>query len=136
MELVFEIKGGDFTHAGKASSKIKKVLKQLNVDAKMIKRIVIAVYEAEVNVVAHAHSGVLKTIIGNDSIEVVLKDAGPGIENVEKAMEAGFSTASKEVREMGFGAGMGLPNIQKNADELEITSEINKGTIVRFKNYF
>ena len=111
MELVFEIKGGDFTHAGKASSKIKKVLKQLNVDAKMIKRIVIAVYEAEVNVVAHAHSGVLKTIIGNDSIEVVLQDAGPGIENVEKAMEAGFSTASKEVREMGFGAGMGLPNI-------------------------
>jgi anti-sigma regulatory factor (Ser/Thr protein kinase) len=136
MELVFEIKGGDFTHAGKASSKIKKVLKQLNVDAKMIKRIVIAVYEAEVNVVAHAHSGVLKTIIGNDSIEVVLKDEGPGIENVEKAMEAGFSTASKEVREMGFGAGMGLPNIQKNADELKITSEINKGTIVWFKNYF
>ncbi|MBN1985939.1 MAG: ATP-binding protein [Prolixibacteraceae bacterium] len=136
MELVFEIKGGDFTHAGKASSKIKKVLKQLNVDAKMIKRIVIAVYEAEVNVVAHAHNGVLRTIIGNDSIEVVIKDEGPGIENVEKAMEAGFSTASKAVREMGFGAGMGLPNIQKNADELEITSEINKGTMVRFKNYF
>jgi anti-sigma regulatory factor (Ser/Thr protein kinase) len=136
MELVFDIEGDDFTGAGNASSKIKKVLKQLNIDAKMIKRIVIAVYEAEVNVVAHAKNGVLKATIGNNCIDVELADEGPGIEDVEKAMEAGFSTASKEVREMGFGAGMGLPNIKKNTDELEILSEVGKGTVVKFKNYF
>ncbi len=136
MELIFEIPGGDFTGAGSASSKIKRVLKQLNVNAKTIKRIVIAVYEAEVNVVAHAQKGVLKALIGNDSIYVELIDEGPGIEDVEKAMEEGFTTASKEVREMGFGAGMGLPNIEKNTDELDISSEVGKGTTVKFKNYF
>ncbi|QGY45670.1 anti-sigma regulatory factor [Maribellus comscasis] len=136
MELVFEIEGGDFTSAGNASSKIKKVLKQLNIDSKTIKRIVIAVYEAEVNIVAHAKKGILKASIGSHFIEVKLTDKGPGIEDVEKAMEAGFSTASKQVREMGFGAGMGLPNIKKNVDELDIVSEVGKGTLVKFKNYF
>ncbi len=136
MELVFDIRGGDFANAGNASSKIKKVLKQLNIDSKTIKRIVIAVYEAEVNVVAHAKRGILKALVGNNCIEIELADEGPGIENVEKAMEAGFSTASKEVREMGFGAGMGLPNIRKNTDELDILSEVGKGTILKFKNYF
>ena len=136
MELIFNIKGGDFAGAGNASSKIKKVLKQLDIDSKTIKRIVIAVYEAEVNLVAHAKKGTLKAVIGTDNIEVELTDEGPGIEDVDKAMEAGFSTASKEVREMGFGAGMGLPNIKKNTDELVIVSNKGKGTVVRFKNYF
>jgi len=136
MELVFDIKGDDFTGAGNASSKIKKVLKQMDIDSKIIKRIVIAVYEAEVNIVAHAQMGVLKAVIENNSIEVTLRDEGPGIEDVEKAMEAGFSTASKKVREMGFGAGMGLSNIRKNTDELEIFSEVGKGTVLKFKNGF
>lgn len=136
LELQFDIEGGDFTHAGKASSKIKKVLKQLNIDARTIKKVVVAVYEAEMNVVAHAYNARLTARIEGDNIFVVLEDNGPGIENIEKAMEIGFSTASKEVREMGFGAGMGLPNIKKNTDELEILSEVNKGTIVKFKNNF
>lgn len=136
VELDFELCGGDFAGAGKASSKIKKVLKQLNIEAKSIKKIVVAVYEAEVNVVAHAHSGRIKVKIEEDCISVVLKDKGPGIEDIEKAMEEGFTTASKKVRDMGFGAGMGLPNIKKNTDELSIESEVGEGTTVTFRNYF
>lgn len=136
LELVFKIKGGDFSNAGKASSQIKKVLKQLNVDAKSIKRIVVAVYEAEVNVAAHAWEGEVKAIIEENDIVVIVSDSGPGIENIEQAMQPGFSTASKEVREMGFGAGMGLANIEKNTDELNIQSEVGKGTTLKIRcNY-
>lgn len=133
LELNFIIEGGDFANAGKASSQIKKVLKQLSIDARSIKKIVVAIYEAEVNVAAHAFKGKMKAVIGESGMEVVVKDEGPGIENIEKAMEAGFSTASKEVREMGFGAGMGLPNIKKNTDELLIESQTGKGTTLKFK---
>jgi len=136
LALRFEIKSGDFASAGKASSKIKKVLKQLNVDAKDIKRIVIAVYEAEVNVVAHSLGGELSALIDEKFIEITLKDNGPGIESIEQAMEAGFSTASKKVREMGFGAGMGLPNIKKNTDELKIESEVGVGTTLYLRNKY
>ncbi len=136
LELKFILKGGDFNQAGKASSKIKKVLKQMNIDAKDIKRIVVAVYEAEVNVVAHAWGGELVSVIGENYIEITVTDKGPGIDDIDKAMEAGFSTASKEVREMGFGAGMGLPNIRKNTDELEISSKVGEGTTLKIKNYF
>ncbi|MDD2380727.1 MAG: anti-sigma regulatory factor [Mariniphaga sp.] len=136
IELVFHIAGGDFSNAGKASSHIKKVLKQLNIDSKSIKRIVVAVYEAEVNVAAHAFSGQVTAQITEHHIEVVVSDQGPGIENIEQAMQPGYSTASKEVREMGFGAGMGLSNIQKNTDELSIESRVGEGTIVTFRcNY-
>ena len=132
----FDIKGGDFKQAGNASSKIKKVLKQLNLDAQIIKKIVVAIYEAEMNLVAHAYSGVLEAVIEEDKILVKISDEGPGIEDIDRAMEAGFSTASKEVRDMGFGAGMGLPNIKKNTEELEISSTVGKGTTVIFRNYF
>ncbi len=136
MILEFELIGGDFNLAGKASSKIKNKLKQLDVPLQSIKRIVVAIYEAEVNVVAHAYSGRLKVIFGADCIQVVLTDKGPGIEDIEKAMEAGFSTASVKVREMGFGAGMGLQNIKKNTDELKIESTVGEGTTLNFKiNY-
>lgn len=136
LELNFEIKEGDFSLAGKASSKIKKMLKQLNVDAGNIKRIVVAIYEAEVNVVAHSLGGKLKAKIDDSNIEIILTDTGPGIEDIDKAMEAGYSTASKKVREMGFGAGMGLPNIKKNTDELKITSKPGEGTTLYFRNKF
>lgn len=136
MILEFEIIGGDFNLAGKAASKIKKKLKQLNIAKECIKRIVVAIYEAEVNVAAHAHRGQLKAIFKPDSIQIIIKDEGPGIENIEKAMEAGFSTASKKVREMGFGAGMGLQNIKKNTDELFIESKVGEGTTLQFKIYF
>lgn len=136
VELFFEIEEGDFSRAGRASSKIKKMLKQLNVDSKSIKRIVVAVYEAEVNVVAHSLGGTIRAVIDENNIRITLTDRGPGIENIEKAMEVGFSTATKKVREMGFGAGMGLPNIKKNTDELKITSKVGEGTTLWFKNYY
>lgn len=136
LEMKFELRGGDFAHVGQASSKIKKTLKQLNVEAKSIKRIVVAVYEAEVNVAAHAEKGWLLAEIEENSIRVTVADDGPGIEDIDKAMQEGFSTASKEVREMGFGAGMGLPNIKKNTDELNIESTPGKGTTVKIRNFY
>jgi len=131
MHLRYEVEGGNFSKAGHASSEIKKVLKQLNVDARIIKRIVVSSYEAEVNIVAHAYKGVVNALIDKEKIELLFDDEGPGIPDIEKAMQAGFSTASHEVREMGFGAGMGLPNIKNNADQLDIASQVGKGTQVR-----
>lgn len=136
MKLTFTIQGGDFTRAGHPSSEVKKVLKQLGIDSKTIKNIVIALYEAEVNVVAHAYSGTVNVEIDEKKITILVSDEGPGIPDVELAMQPGFSTASKKVREMGFGAGMGLPNIKKNTDELLIESTVDKGTNVKMVNYF
>lgn len=132
----YTIQGGDFSKAGIASSSVKKMLKQLSVDTKCIKRTVIALYEGEVNIVAHAWRGEIDVTIGSSCIEITLSDEGPGIADIEQAMVEGFSTASKEVREMGFGAGMGLANMRKNSDKLDITSEVDKGTIVKIVNYF
>ncbi|MDO9613557.1 MAG: anti-sigma regulatory factor [Bacteroidota bacterium] len=136
MKLFFSIQGGDFTRAGHPSSEVKKVLKQLDIDGKTIKNIVIALYEAEVNVVAHAWRGTVDVEIDESKITILVSDEGPGIHDVEMAMQPGYSTASKQVREMGFGAGMGLPNMKKNTDELYIESEVGKGTKVKMVNYF
>ncbi len=136
MKLTFNIQGGDFTHAGYPSSEVKKVLKQLDIDSKTIKNIVIALYEAEVNVVAHAWNGTVSVDIDENKITIWVEDEGPGIPDIDQAMQAGYSTASKKVREMGFGAGMGLPNMKKNTDELLIESEVGKGTKVKMINYF
>ena len=130
MLFEYEIVGGDFSNAGQASSSVKKVLKQLNVDPKIIKRVVVSLYEAEVNVVAHAFSGKIFIEIDTEKIVMKLEDKGPGIPDISKAMQMGYSTASSEVREMGFGAGMGLPNIKNNADNFSISSEVGKGTLV------
>ncbi|HOI47930.1 MAG TPA: anti-sigma regulatory factor [Prolixibacteraceae bacterium] len=136
VELTYQVKGGDFSHAGDASSQVKKVLKQLDIDPKKIKSIVIALYEAEVNVVAHALEGVIRVTVDEEKITMLLTDRGAGIPDIELAMREGYSTASKEVREMGFGAGMGLPNIKRNTDLLEITSEPGQGTTVKMVNFF
>jgi len=136
LKLFFNIQGSDFTHAGHPSSEVKKVLKQLGIDSKTIKNIVIALYEAEVNVVAHAWRGVVDVEIDENKITIRVNDEGPGIPDIDLAMQAGYSTASKQVREMGFGAGMGLPNIKKNTDELVIETEVGKGTRVKMVNYF
>jgi anti-sigma regulatory factor (Ser/Thr protein kinase) len=130
MQFEYTIQGGDFSHAGYASSQVKKVLKQLNVDPKLIKRVVVCLYEAEVNVVAHAYSGTIYVDIDTNRIRMRLEDKGPGIPDIDLAMQRGYSTASPEVREMGFGAGMGLPNIQSNADGFEIKSKVDVGTTV------
>lgn len=136
MNLKYEIEGGDFTRAGNVSSQIKRVLKQLSLDPQTIKRIVIALYEAEVNVVAHAFRGVADVRIEPDRIVVVIDDEGPGIPDIAQAMQEGFSTASPEVREMGFGAGMGLPNMKKNVDSLDVRSVVGRGTTITMTTRF
>ena len=128
MQFEYDIQGGDFSSAGKASSDIKKILKQLNIDPQVVRRIAVALYEAEVNVVAHAYKGVMRVDLDAQKIKILLEDEGPGIENIERAMQEGFSTASEEVRQMGFGAGMGLPNIKRNTDEMHLTTVPGKGT--------
>jgi len=135
MDFKFDIEGGNFSKAGTASSDVKKVLKKLNVDPKLIKRIVVSIYEAEVNVVAHAYEGEMNVSIFPEKIIVRIVDKGPGIPDIDLAMQKGYSTASPAVREMGFGAGMGLPNIKKNTNELNIKSEVGVGTEVELINY-
>lgn len=131
MHTEFVVVEGDFANAGKASSEIKKILKQLNIDNQKIKKMVVAVYEAEVNAIAHAYGGTIFVDIDENKISVIIKDVGPGIPDVELAMQKGYSTASQKVREMGFGAGMGLPNIKNNVDELEIKTEVGVGTEIK-----
>lgn len=133
MQFEYIIEGGNFSKAGTASSLFKKALKQLNVYPKLIKRTVVALYEAEVNIVAHAYNGVIRIDIDTERIYINLTDEGPGIPDIELAMQKGYSTATPEVREMGFGAGMGLSNIKANADSLRIQSEVGKGTTVEIE---
>ena len=136
MHFEYTVQAGDFSNAGFASSQIKKVLKQLNVATSVIKRVVVALYEAEVNIVAHAYEGVIYADIDDQKIVTRLIDKGPGIPDIDRAMQEGFSTASPQVREMGFGAGMGLPNIKKNADNLQVNSKVGVGTEVEITVFF
>ena len=130
LEQEFTVKGGDFILAGEVSSKIKTILKEIGIRQEVIIRTAIATYEAEMNVVCHADRGKFHLTITPDRLSIVVEDEGQGIENIDLAMKAGFSTASAEIREMGFGAGMGLPNIKKNVDDLKITSVVGEGTRV------
>lgn len=136
MKLRYHVEGGDFSNAGAASSEVKKLLKQINVPSEIVKRIVVALYEAEVNIVAHAYEGDIEVDIQADRVDALLRDRGPGIADIELAMQEGYSTASQKVREMGFGAGMGLSNIRKNTDLLNIESTPGEGTIVSFTVFF
>jgi serine/threonine-protein kinase RsbT len=135
MNFEFRLEGGDFMKAGFASTEVKKILKQLNLDPVLIRKVAIAAYEAEVNVVAHAWRGIMKITINPEAVVIRIEDEGPGIPDIEKAMQEGFSTASAKVREMGFGAGMGLSNMKRNSDKLTITSEVGKGTVVEINHY-
>jgi anti-sigma regulatory factor (Ser/Thr protein kinase) len=123
----FEIRGGDFSNAGKTSTSIKEILQEVGIDSSIIIRASIASYEAEMNVVMYAQKAILTLNITPEKLHLRLEDDGPGIENVELAMKEGFSTATEKMREMGFGAGMGLPNIKKNADEFQVISQPGKG---------
>ncbi len=135
MQYRYKIAGGDFSNAGTVASSVKKTLRQLNIDHRLSKRIVIALYEGEVNVVAHAYSGIIDIDIDRERIKILITDKGPGIADIARAMEEGYSTASSQVREMGFGAGMGLSNMKKNSDSMQITSEPGKGTAVELTTY-
>lgn len=124
----FSIEGGDFSRAGAVASRVKQILKEIGLDSRYIKRAVIIAYEAEINVVSYAKKGKMTLAVSPFSIEITVEDEGPGIEDIELAMQEGFSTASDWIREMGFGAGMGLPNINKNSDLLHIESQLGVGT--------
>ena len=136
MHLEYQVYEADFVNAGAASSAIKKTLKQLNVSPQIVKRVVVALYEAEVNAIAHAYGGMIYADIEPDKIKLKVEDKGPGIPDIDWAMQEGNSTASPEVRNMGFGAGMGLPNIQKNVDKLNVTSTVGVGTTVEMEVNF
>ncbi len=133
IKLHYDVDGTDFTRAGEASGKIKKALKDLGFPPESVRNTAIAVYEAEINLVIHAGGGEIDVEISPECVYVVLTDHGPGIENVELAMQEGYSTAPDQVRALGFGAGMGLPNIKKYSDEMEIDTEPGKGTVMRLK---
>ena len=124
----FRIKGGDFMNAGSVSIEIKKILKELGLKPDIIYRAAVCCYEAEMNSIMYANDTRLDFSINADEIILKMEDSGPGIENIEQAMQEGYSTATEEMREMGFGAGMGLPNIKKNSDEFKVESEVSKGT--------
>ena len=132
----FDVDGEDFTSAGQASVQVKKNLRQLGIDPETIRRVSIAMYEGEINMVVHAGGGVAEVGVYDKYIEIVLDDRGPGIADIDKAMQEGYSTATDSIRSLGFGAGMGLPNMKKNTDYLEISSTVGVGTkIVMRVNY-
>ncbi|QEK12321.1 anti-sigma regulatory factor [Crassaminicella thermophila] len=135
IKLEYEVIKDDFSRAGEASSNIKKVLRQLGIDSKIIKKAAIVTYEAEMNIVIHSAGGKITVFISPDSIQIIAKDKGPGIKNIDRAMEEGYSTASNRVRELGFGAGMGLPNMKRYSDEFYIQSKEGESTILKMKIY-
>jgi len=124
----FHVKQGDMTTAGDASARIKRQRKQLGIPASVVRRVSVGTYEAEINLVIHAYGGTIDFAIDPEKITIRVVDQGPGIPDLKKAMTEGWSTASNEVRNLGFGAGMGLPNMKRNADGFEIKSEVGVGT--------
>ena len=129
----FDVDGDDFTSAGQASVQIKKNLRQLGIAPETIRRVSIAMYEGEINMVIHAGGGEADVSVSEDQVIIVLTDHGPGIPNIEQAMQEGFSTAPDAIRSLGFGAGMGLPNMKRYTDYMDIESEVGKGTKITMK---
>ncbi len=126
--LKYQVDGSDFSMAGEASSSVKKTLKQLGFSPDLIRRVAIAMYEGEINMVIHADGGEATVEISQSGVRIILADHGPGIKDVALAMQEGYSTAPDEVRNLGFGAGMGLPNIKKYSDDLKVETELGVGT--------
>ena len=135
IELKYEVSTEDFTRAGEASSDVKKKLRQMGVPPEAIRKVAIAMYEGEINMVIHANGGTITVLIDSECIDMTLQDRGPGIPDIEKAMQAGYSTAPDNVRNLGFGAGMGLPKMKKYSDEMKVETELGVGTKVNMKVY-
>ncbi|MBQ1994642.1 MAG: ATP-binding protein [Clostridia bacterium] len=131
IRLHYDVPGDDFTRAGAASGDVKRTLKQLGVSPNVIRNVAIAMYEGEINMVIHAGGGEIDVEITEDKINMILSDKGPGIEDIELAMKEGYSTAPDNIRSLGFGAGMGLPNIKKYSDTFEIETEVGVGTTLK-----
>jgi len=130
LRRTYRVCGRDFDKAGETAAEIKQVLKGLGIDSSVVHRTVVIVFEAEMNVVMYASEGTVTFVLTDEDIELEIADKGPGIADIEMALTEGFSTATDQMREMGFGFGMGLPNIRKNSDEFGIKSEVGKGTTV------
>ena len=126
----YPVETADYDHAGEASADIKRQLKQLGVPATVLRRVSVASYEVELNLVIHSLGGTLTLLVDPEKVTLISKDVGPGIPDIDKAMTEGFSTASEEARTLGFGAGMGLPNMKRNATEFDIQSEVGVGTTI------
>lgn len=126
----FDIDGDNFTSAGEASVRIKKMLREMGFPADAIRRVSVAMYEGEINMVIHAEGGTADVNVYSDRIEIILADKGPGIPDIDLAMKEGYSTAPDNIRSLGFGAGMGLPNMKRYTDDMKIESEVGKGTTV------
>ena len=129
--LEYRIEGNDYMEAGSASNNIKNTLKMLGINSDVCRRAAVVLYEAEMNLVIHGGGGTILAKISSDQVEIQTIDEGPGLADISRAIEEGYTTASDQAREMGFGAGMGLPNIKRNADEFELESEVGKGTKLR-----
>ncbi len=127
----FDVDGEDFTSAGQASVQVKKNLRRLGISPEIIRQVSIAMYEGEINMVIHAHGGSADVVVSEDKIEIILADKGPGIADIELAMQEGYSTAPDSVRSLGFGAGMGLPNMKRYTDEMTIDSVVGEGTTIK-----
>lgn len=133
LKLHYDVDGEDFTSAGEASTDVKRVLRRLGFDSDTMRRVAICMYEGEINLVIHGGGGVADVEVDENEVVIVLTDHGPGIPDVAQAMQEGWSTASQTVRELGFGAGMGLPNMKRYSDEIAIESTIGEGTTVTMK---
>ena len=133
--ITYPVASADYTSAGQASTDIKRRLKQLGIGGDVLRRVAVASYEVELNLVIHSMGGELCLTVFPDAVQLVSTDVGPGIPDLDMAMREGYSTANDEARSLGFGAGMGLPNMKRNADEFDIQSELGKGTTItmRFK---
>jgi anti-sigma regulatory factor (Ser/Thr protein kinase) len=127
---VYDVHPDDFTSAGEASSDVKKKLKEMGFSAEIIRKVAIAMYEGEINMVIHAHGGIITVEVTPTEIKMELTDKGPGIANVAEVFKEGFSTATEDIRSLGFGAGMGLPNMKKYSDTINVQSEVGVGTTV------
>ena len=130
IKLEYTVSGEDFTRAGEASSDLKNMLKQLGVSPDVVRKVSIAMYEGEINMVIHANGGIITVYISPTEVTMILKGSGPGIPDIDKAMQAGYSTAPDNIRSLGFGAGMGLPNMKKYSDDMKIETELGVGTTV------
>ncbi|MCF0134990.1 MAG: anti-sigma regulatory factor [Lachnospiraceae bacterium] len=129
----FDVDGDNFTSAGQASVQVKKDLRQLGLPTDIIRRISIAMYEGEINMVIHANGGTADVLVYEDAIEIILEDHGPGIADIDKAMQEGYSTASDTIRSLGFGAGMGLPNMKRYTDSMDIKTKLGVGTTITMR---
>jgi len=133
VRFTFNVDGDDFSSAGAASVQVKKHLRQMGFSPDIIRRVAIAMYEGEINMVIHADGGVATVEVTDDAIVMILEDKGPGIPDVALAMQEGYSTAKDNIRSLGFGAGMGLPNMKKYTDSMEIETELGRGTTITMK---